>query len=296
MRLRSADTLVGMARRTGKPSAAPSMAKAMPVLPLVSSSRVLPGVSRPRARASRTILAAARSFTLPPGLVHSALASRVMPGRSRTGRSRRMRGVFPMRSGREEPRRVWVLAVVTEIAARPPTMRDWKCEAPAFSILADWNGPMARKSEAPTFDQMLGTLRAQGFDVRPYDGVAGGVMVSKEGAGAVLVAGKANERRESGGPCLAVTPGILIKGEISRLVDRGYQKFIKTAQYELPATADQLRAIHRFEGELNAVTGAMGLYNEALGTTSDLYQYDRLRGREEPVPAPGEPWELGGGH
>jgi hypothetical protein len=40
----------------------------------------------------------------------------------------------------------------------------------------------------------------------------------------------------------------------------------------------------------------MGLYNESLGTTSDLYQYDRLRGREAPETAPARPWELPDGH
>jgi len=155
---------------------------------------------------------------------------------------------------------------------------------------------MARKSRTPNFEQMLDALRAHSFDVKPYQGVADGVMVSKGGAAAVLLPGKTNEKFESGGARLAVTPGVLVKGEIARLLDRGYQKFIKTSQYELPATADQLRAIHQFTEELNQVTGAMGLYNEALGTTSDVYEYDRLRGREGPQPAPARPWELSDGH
>jgi hypothetical protein len=155
---------------------------------------------------------------------------------------------------------------------------------------------MARKSRTPSFEQMLDALRANSFDVKPYKGVADGVMVSKGGVGAVLIPGKTNERFESGGARMAVTPGVLVKGEIARLLDRGYQKFITTAQYELPATADQLRAVHQFTEELNQVTGAMGLYNEALGTTSDVYQYDRLRGREALQPAPARPWELGDGH
>lgn len=155
---------------------------------------------------------------------------------------------------------------------------------------------MARKSQALNFEQMLDALRAHSFDVAPAKGVAGGTMVSKGGVAAVLLPGKTNERFESGGARLAVTPGVLVKGEIARLVDRGYQKFIKTSQYELPATAAQLHAIHQFTEELNQVTGAMGLYNEALGTTSDLYEYDRLRGREAPQAAPARPWELSGGH
>ena len=155
---------------------------------------------------------------------------------------------------------------------------------------------MARKTPVLNFEQMLDALRAQSFDVQPYDGVAGGRLVSKGGVAAVVVPGKTNDRWESGGARLAVTPGIFVKGEIARLVDRGYQKFIQTSKFELPATAERLQAIHRFEEELNVVTGALGLYNEALGTTSDRYQYDRLRGREEPAPVPARPWELGGGH
>jgi len=155
---------------------------------------------------------------------------------------------------------------------------------------------MARKSRTLNFEQMLDALRAHSFDVAPYNGVAGGMLVAKAGVGAVLVPGKTNDRWDSGGARLAVTPGVLIKGEIARLLDRGYQKFIKTAQYELPATAAQLHAIQDFTEELNLVTGSLGLYNESLGTTSDLYEYDRLKGREADQPAAARPWELGGGH
>jgi hypothetical protein len=154
---------------------------------------------------------------------------------------------------------------------------------------------MARKSRTLSFEQMLEALRSHSFDVTPFKGVADGMLVSKGGVGAALVP----SRTESAAALVAVTPGILVRGEIARLLDRGYQKFIKTSQYELPATADQLHAIHQFTEELNQVTGAMGLYNESLGTTSDLYQYDRLRGREAPQAAPARPWdplELSGGH
>jgi len=83
---------------------------------------------------------------------------------------------------------------------------------------------------------------------------------------------------------------------VARLLDRGHQKFIKTPQFELPATAIHLHAIHRFTEELKLLLGAVDLYNEALGTTSDLYVYDRLAGREAAQPAPQTPWELAGGH
>src|SRR5215831_9940134 len=92
-----------MHRVTGNPSAEPSMAYAIPVLPLVASSRIFPGRSKPRRWASATMLAAARSFTDPPGLYHSALPKSVTPGKSRVTASRRKRGVFPIRSIRLWP-------------------------------------------------------------------------------------------------------------------------------------------------------------------------------------------------
>ena len=155
---------------------------------------------------------------------------------------------------------------------------------------------MARKTRTPSFEQILDALRLRSFDVAPYKGVADGMLVSKGGVAAVVLPPKPGAGPDGGGAQLAVTPGVSVKGEIARLLDRGYQKFIKTSQYELPATAAQLHAIHAFTEELNQVTGTMGLYNESLGTTSDLYQYDRLRGREAPQAAPARPWELSSGH
>jgi hypothetical protein len=78
---------------------------------------------------------------------------------------------------------------------------------------------------------------------------------------------------------------------VARLLDRGHQKFIQTLQNEFPATASHLHAVHRFSEELKQITGDIDLYNESLGTTSDLYIYDRLKGREAVQTAPQSPWE-----
>jgi hypothetical protein len=153
---------------------------------------------------------------------------------------------------------------------------------------------MAQKSTHKSFEQILDALRAQSFEVAAFAGIAGGVLVSRHGAAAVLVRAKDNE--EGASAAYAVSPGILVRGEVARLLDRGYQKFIKTSQFELPATASQLQAIHAFHEELTQVIGGVSLYNESLGTTSDLYQYDRLRGREDLQPAAARPWELTSGH
>ena len=50
-------------------------------------------------------------------------------------------------------------------------------------------------------------------------------------------------------------PGWLLGGKISRLVDRGYQKFLKTPQMEVPATAEHLHAIHEFSEEMKEAAG-----------------------------------------
>ena len=153
---------------------------------------------------------------------------------------------------------------------------------------------MARNSKRKSFEQILDALRARSFEVTNFAGVSGGVLVSKAGAAAVLVPSKDGDAGSAA--TFAETPGVLVRGELARLLDRGYQKFIKTSQFELPATASQLHAIHVFHEELTQVMGGVSLYNESLGTTSDVYEYDRLRGREELQPAAARPWELTGGH
>ncbi|HEX3891321.1 MAG TPA: hypothetical protein VHW46_02010 [Terracidiphilus sp.] len=151
---------------------------------------------------------------------------------------------------------------------------------------------MTRKLAKPGHDQALQILRSHSFDVKPFPGVANGMLVSKNGVGAVLIPGPGKDEPTA----FAIHPGILVRGEVARLLDRGYQKFIKTSQYELPATASQLQAIHALSEELKLLLGDVSLYNESLGTTSDLYQYDRLKGREAAQPDAARPWELTSGH
>lgn len=165
-------------------------------------------------------------------------------------------------------------------------------EQPLLSF-ANRDRIMPRKTICPSFDQVLETLRTHGFAVSPFAGVPKGQLVSKHGAAAIVVPARESE---SSPAAFAEHPGILVRGEVARLLDRGYQKFIKTSQYELPATADQLHAIHAFSEELTQLTGGISLYNESLGTTSDVYEYDRLRGREDEAPALKQPWELSDGH
>ena len=159
---------------------------------------------------------------------------------------------------------------------------------------------MAKKSLAPTLEQIREALVAHSFEVKPAAGIAGGLWVEKYGCAAVLVRGTGASAAPGVDPgsdtvvAFRERPGAVVAGEISQLLDRGYQKFLKTSKYELPATAQRLQAIHQFTEELTQVTGGISLYNESLGTTSDLYEYDRVKGREPLEPAPAQPWDQAG--
>lgn len=70
----------GMKMCTGCPVSAPRAAKAMPVLPLVTSTMGWPGTSAPVSSARATMRAATRSLMLPERLKLSSLAY-TAPGR-----------------------------------------------------------------------------------------------------------------------------------------------------------------------------------------------------------------------
>lgn len=138
---------------------------------------------------------------------------------------------------------------------------------------------MAKKTPQRSFNDVLSVLGGQRFDVAPaQDGarrVPNAFQVRKYGCAAEIAPAP------DGTPEILSWPGVLLGGEIARLLDRGYQKFFKTSKLEIPATADHLRSLHEFSEELKEAMGATSLYNESLGTTSDLYQYDRVKGRPD---------------
>ena len=145
---------------------------------------------------------------------------------------------------------------------------------------------MFRKSEQRDYDQVVAYLRDHGFDLLEAPATANRIFLKKLNCSAAI------EKDEHGGARLFAKPGHLIAGEISKLIDRGYQKFLKTSKSEVPATADHLRALHQFSEELKEALGAPSLYNESLGTVSDRYVYDRVENRDEPPAArPPKPWE-----
>jgi hypothetical protein len=143
-----------------------------------------------------------------------------------------------------------------------------------------------KKTKEHTYEEAVAWLRDHGFDVLEAPATPNRVFLKKYGCSAAI------ERADDGHAKLFAKPGYLINGEISRLIDKGYQKFLKTTKLEIPATADHLKAIHQFAEELREGVGAISLYNESLGTVSDRYVYDRVQDRDEPKPArPKRPWE-----
>jgi hypothetical protein len=145
---------------------------------------------------------------------------------------------------------------------------------------------MATNVEQRTFEDAVAWLRDHGFDLIEAPGTQGRVFLKK------YTVSSAIEKTPDGGVKIFAYPGYLIGSEISKLVNRGYQQFLKTAKTEVPATADHLKALHQFAEEMKEALALPSLYNESLGTVSESYNYDRVKDRDEPaVERPKRPWE-----
>jgi len=148
---------------------------------------------------------------------------------------------------------------------------------------------MVTKVESRTYEDALNWLRDHGFDLTEAPGTQGRVFLRKYNCSAAL------QKDGDEGVKIFAYPGYLIGSEISKLVNKGYQQFLKTAKAEVPATADHLKALHQFSEELKEALGLPSLYNESLGTVSEAYQYDRIVNRDKPEPErPKRPWEIAG--
>lgn len=145
---------------------------------------------------------------------------------------------------------------------------------------------MAKKIKERTYEEAVSWLREHEFDILEPQGTQNRVFLKKLNCSAAI------QKSADGGVDLFARPGYLIGGEISRLIDKGYQKFLKTTKTEVPATADHLKALHQFSEELREAMGQVSLYNESLGTVSDRYVYDRVQDRDLPeAQRPQRAWE-----
>src|ERR1700689_5399171 len=145
---------------------------------------------------------------------------------------------------------------------------------------------MSKTIEARTYEEALAWLRDHGFDVTDAPGATVRVFLRKYNVSAAI------QKTPEDGVKIFAYPGYLIGSEISKLVNRGYQQFLKTSKTEVPATADHLKALQQFSEELKEALGLPSLYNESLGTVSESYHYDRVKDRDQPeVERPKRPWE-----
>jgi len=148
---------------------------------------------------------------------------------------------------------------------------------------------MAKATETRTYEEALAWLRDNAFDVTDAPGTNSRVFLRKYNVSAAI------QKTPEDGVKIFAYPGCLIGSEISKLVNRGYQQFLKTSKNEVPATADQLKALQTFSEELKMALGLPSLYNESLGTVSESYHYDRIENRDKPaVERPKRPWEVAG--
>jgi hypothetical protein len=145
---------------------------------------------------------------------------------------------------------------------------------------------MAKKIEQKSYEEAMTWLRDHGFDLLEAPGTQYRTFLKKYNVSAAI------QRLDDGGVKIFAYPGNLIGGEISKLVDRGYQKFLKTSKLEMAATADHLTALHQFSEELKEALGLTSLYNESLGSVSESYPYDRVKDRDMPEgDRPKRPWQ-----
>lgn len=132
------------------------------------------------------------------------------------------------------------------------------------------------QAKQTTFEERLERVRRAGFTVDAQPGTRR-VRISRDGCAVVL-------DLDDGGPRVVEPAGVEMSGEIGALADGGYQKFFLAASGKRkPALASDLRALHDFQQDLREALGEISLYNEALGTVSTFYLYDRVKDRDKGV-------------
>ncbi len=120
------------------------------------------------------------------------------------------------------------------------------------------------------------SLGAAGFVVRSSGGVA---RIEKYGCGAEL------RKTRDGLYQMTELPAVMAQGQFTQLWDAGYQKFLLARDgRKFPATVQHLTNLRRFNEELRTALGVPTYYNEALGSTSHISVYDRVKGRPGDIP------------
>jgi hypothetical protein len=138
-----------------------------------------------------------------------------------------------------------------------------------------------QRPKLPTFAERIELLRQAGFETQALPD--GRVKISKRRVAAIIGdEGKNQPEIERA--------GILVDSEIAAPLNAGYQMFLEMPSGKrLPASAEELKALHEFEEDVKEALGLVSLYNTSLGTTSSKHQYDRVLNRD--IGQQPKPWE-----
>src|SRR6202051_1858693 len=124
--------------------------------------------------------------------------------------------------------------------------------------------------------KLMDALSTAGFVVSSTGGV---MRVEKYGCGAEF------RRTSADHYTMTILHTTRLKGQFVRLWDAGYQKFLLTDDgRKIPAHAEQLVNMRKFNEELRTHLGVPTSSNEALGSTSLVSVYDRVKGRTGDIP------------
>lgn len=122
------------------------------------------------------------------------------------------------------------------------------------------------------FEDHLSAARAAGFNV---ENEGGKTRIERNGIACLV------ERGNEDVPRVTARAGVVIGRQIGTLTDGGFQKFFLTPDGKRkPAQAEELKEIQNFQEDLREAWHLTSLYNESLGTVSNLYLYDRVQGRD----------------
>ena len=137
------------------------------------------------------------------------------------------------------------------------------------------------RPKIPSFAERVDLLRQAGFETEPLPD--GRVKITKNGIGSIIGDEGKNQ------PAIEKA-GVLVGPEVAILLYGGYQMFLETPSGKrVPATADELKALHEFEDDVKAALGLVNLYNTSLGTTTRKHMYDRVYKRDTGQQP--KPWE-----
>jgi hypothetical protein len=128
------------------------------------------------------------------------------------------------------------------------------------------------RQKIPSFAERVGLLKQAGFQTETLPD--GRVKITKNEIGSII----GDEGRNH--PAIEKA-GVLVGAEIATLLMTGHQMFLETPSGKrIPATAEQLKALHEFEDDVKAALDLVNLYNTSLGTTTPKHMYDRVYKRD----------------